>query len=60
MEEEFKDKVENIEDHSTLRDFEDVFREILGFPPNRDIYFFIDLVLGVAPMSKTPYIMGTP
>jgi hypothetical protein len=60
MEEEVKDKVENIEDHSVLIDFEDFFREILGFPPKRDIDFFIDLVLGAAPVSKTPYIMCTP
>jgi hypothetical protein len=43
-----------------LRDFEDVFREIPGFPPKRDIDFSIYLVPGVSPMSKTPYIMGTP
>jgi hypothetical protein len=31
MEEATKDKVESIEDHLVLRDFEDVFREIPGF-----------------------------
>ena len=60
MEEASKDKVASIEDHLVLRDFEDVFGKILGFPPKRDIDFSIDLVLGAAPMSKTPYIMGTP
>jgi hypothetical protein len=55
-----KDNVESIEDHPVLRDFEDVFREISGFPPKRDIAFSIDLVQGVAPMSNTPYKMGTP
>ena len=60
MEEEAKDKFINIEDHSVLMDFEDVFREIPGFPPKRDIDFSIDLVLGASPMSKIPYIMGTP
>jgi hypothetical protein len=59
MEEEAKDKVESIEDHPILKDFEEFFREILGLPPKRDIDFSIDLVLGVAPMFKTPYIMGT-
>jgi hypothetical protein len=49
MEEETKDKVESIEDHLVLRDFEDVFGEIPGFPPKRDIDFSIDLVPGVAP-----------
>jgi len=36
--------VTNIEDHSILRNFEDVFREIPGLPPKRDIDFSIDLV----------------
>jgi predicted aspartyl protease len=60
MEEETKDKVESIEDHPVLRDFEDVFREVPRFPPKRDIDFSIDLVLGDSPVSKTPYKMGTP
>jgi hypothetical protein len=60
MEEATKDRVASIEDHSVLRDFEDVFREILGLPPKRDIDFSIDLVPGAAPVSKTPYRMGTP
>ena len=34
--------------------------EILGLPPKRDIDFTIELVPGVAPMSKTPYRMSTP
>jgi hypothetical protein len=59
MEEETKDKVASIEDHLVLRDFEDVFGEILGFPPKRDIDFSIDLVPGVSLVSKTPYKMGT-
>jgi hypothetical protein len=60
MEEASKYKVENIEYHLVLRYFEDVFREIQGFPPKRDIYFSIDFVPGVALVSKTPYRMGTP
>jgi hypothetical protein len=60
MEETSKDKVEIIEDHPVLKGFEDVFREIPGFPPKRDIDFSIDLVPGAAPMFKTPYKMGTP
>jgi hypothetical protein len=55
-----KDKVENIEDHPVLRDFEEFFREIPKFPPKRDIGFSIYLVPGVSPVSKTPYRMGTP
>jgi hypothetical protein len=60
MDEATTDKVESIEDHPVLRDFEDVFREIPGLPPKRDIDFCIDLVLGDAPVPKIPYIMGTP
>jgi hypothetical protein len=60
MEEEARDKVASIEDHIVLRDFEDVFREILGLPLKRDIDFSIDLVPRVAPVSKTPYRVGTP
>jgi hypothetical protein len=55
MEEASKDKVSSIEEHSVLRDFENVFREISRFPQKR----YIDLVSGAGPMSKTPYRMGT-
>jgi hypothetical protein len=60
MEEETKDKVPSIEDHPVLKYYEDVFREILGFPPKRDIDFSINLMPGAAPVSKTPYRMSTP
>jgi hypothetical protein len=60
MEETARDKVASIEDHMVLRDFEEVFREISIFLPNRDIDFSIDLVPGVSPMSKTAYRMCTP
>jgi hypothetical protein len=36
-----------------------VFGEFPGFPPNRDIYFSIELMLGASPMSNTPYRMST-
>ena len=43
-----------------LQQFRDVFpNEILGLPPNRDIDFTIELVLGAAPVSKAPYRMST-
>jgi hypothetical protein len=51
--------VANLKDHIVLKDFEHVFKDILGFPPNRDINFSIDLVPCVSPVSKTPYKMGT-
>jgi hypothetical protein len=59
MEEETKDKVASIEYHLFLRVFEDVFRDIPGLPPKRDINFSTYLVLGVSPVSNTPYRMGT-
>jgi hypothetical protein len=54
MEEAPKDKVPNLEDHSVLKYFEDVFKEIPGLPPNRDIDFSINLMHGATPISKTP------
>jgi hypothetical protein len=49
-----------LEDFSVLQEFEEVFQEIPGLPPRREIDFSIDLVPGVAPVSKTPYRMSTP
>ncbi|WVZ64130.1 hypothetical protein U9M48_013696 [Paspalum notatum var. saurae] len=40
-------------------DYPDVFPEELpGLPPDRDVEFRIDLVLGTAPVSKRPYRMA--
>jgi hypothetical protein len=60
MEETPKDKVPNLEDHAVLENFEDVFKEVPGLPPKRDIDFSINLMPGAAPVSKTPYRMSTP
>jgi hypothetical protein len=49
----------SLEDFSVLQEFEDVFQERPIFPPKREIDFSIDLVPGVAPVSKTPYRMST-
>ena len=59
MEETPKDKVPNLEYHAVMEEFEDVFKEVPGLPPKRDIDFSINLVLGAAPVSKTPYRMST-
>ena len=40
-----------------VQDFEDIFQEILGLPPKREINFCIELVPGTSPISKTPYRM---
>jgi hypothetical protein len=60
MKETPKDKVSNLEDHAVLEEFEDVFKEVPGLPPKRDIDFSINLTPGAALVSKTPYRMRTP
>jgi hypothetical protein len=55
-----KKKGPSLEEFSVLNEFEDVFQEIPGLPPNREIDFSIDLMPGAAPVSKTPYKMSTP
>jgi hypothetical protein len=60
MEETFKDKFPNLEDHAVLEDFEDMFKEVPGLPPERDIDFTINLMPGESPVSNTPDKMSTP
>jgi hypothetical protein len=55
-----RDKVPNLEDYAVLEDFEDVFKEVPGLPPRRDIDLSINLMLGATPISKNPYIMSMP
>ena len=53
-------KTPRLEDFRVLQEFMDVFPdEIPRLPPKRDIDFTIELVLGEASMSKTPYMMST-
>ncbi|WVZ81066.1 hypothetical protein U9M48_028491 [Paspalum notatum var. saurae] len=48
-----------IEKIPVVSDFPDVFPEKLpGLPPDRDVEFAIELVLGTAPVSKRPYRMA--
>ncbi|XP_034710439.1 cathepsin D-like [Vitis riparia] len=48
-----------LEDIPVVRDFPDVFLDDLsGLPPEREVEFTIDLVLGITPISKTPYKMA--
>ncbi|GKV36711.1 hypothetical protein SLEP1_g44811 [Rubroshorea leprosula] len=48
-----------LEDISVVREFPDVFPEDLpGLPPDREVEFAIDLVLGTGPISKAPYRMA--
>ena len=56
-----RDETPMLEDFHVLQEFRDVFPdEITGLPPKRDIEFTIELVPGVATMSKTHYMMSTP
>ena len=55
------DETPRLEDYQVLQEFKDVFPcENPGIPPKRDIDFTIELVPGVASVSKTPYRMSTP
>jgi len=54
-----KDKEPILEDYLVLKEYEDVFGELLGFPLKRDIEFYIDLMSRFSPMSKNPCIMST-
>ena len=60
VEEASRDEVSNIGDHAVLTEFEDVFQEVPRLPLKRDINFSINLMPGVAPVSKAPYRMSTP
>jgi hypothetical protein len=60
LEEAPEDKVSNIEDHAIIKEFKDIFQEVPGLPPKRDIGFSVNLIPGAAPMSKAPYRMSTP
>jgi hypothetical protein len=47
-----------LEDIKVVQDYPDVFPEELpGMPPDRDIEFLIELLLGTPPISKRPYRM---
>jgi hypothetical protein len=60
VEEVFQNVVSNLEDHRVLKEFEDMFQEVPGLPPKRDIDFSINLMPGAAPVSNAPYRMSTP
>ncbi|GKE90957.1 putative reverse transcriptase domain-containing protein, partial [Tanacetum coccineum] len=45
-----------LEDLPIIQDFPEVFPEDLpGFPPTRQVEFYIDLVPGTAPIARAPY-----
>jgi hypothetical protein len=60
VEEASRDAISKIGDHEVLTKFKDIFHEVPGLPPKRDIDFSINLMLGATPISKAPYRMSTP
>jgi hypothetical protein len=60
MEAPTKYKEPSLEDYQVLKEYEDVFGELLGFTLKRDIEFSIDLMFRISLVSKTPYRMSTP
>jgi hypothetical protein len=60
VEEASRDEVSRIGDYEVLTELKDVFQEVLGLPPKRDIDFSINLMPGAAPVLKSPYRMSTP
>jgi hypothetical protein len=38
--------------------YSDVFSEVTGLPPDREVEFSIDLVSKTQPIHKTPYCMA--
>ena len=39
-------------------EFEDIFGDIPGLPPRREVEFCIELQHGTVPISRAPYRMG--
>jgi len=48
----------NLRDTPIVQEFPEVFQEVPGLPPNRELEFVIELVPGTTPISKTPYRMA--
>jgi len=48
----------NLRDIPTVQEFSEVFQEVPGLPPDRELEFAIELVPGTAPISKAPYRMA--
>jgi hypothetical protein len=59
VEESTKDKFPSLMEFLVLQESVDVFEELLGFPPKRDMNVYIDLVLRVSLVSNTRYKMNT-
>ncbi len=49
---------QNLDRISIVREYKDVFQEIPGLPPKREIDFTIELIPGTNPISISPYRMA--
>ncbi|GKF19918.1 hypothetical protein Tco_0068556, partial [Tanacetum coccineum] len=51
-----KSEKKRLEDVLIVRNFPEVFpKDFPGLPPTRQVEFQIDLILGVAPVTRAPY-----
>ena len=53
-----KEVVIPLDSISVVREYSDVFQEIPGLPPSREIDFVIDLLQGTRPIARAPYRMA--
>ncbi|XP_074374560.1 uncharacterized protein LOC141714967 [Apium graveolens] len=54
-----KKETPNLDEIPIVREYPDILREELpGLPPDQEIEFSIDLILGAEPVSKAPYRMA--
>jgi hypothetical protein len=52
-------EAKTVEEVLVVNEYPDVFpEELLGMPPDRDVEFVIDLLLGIGPIAKRPYRMS--
>nr|GEU96346.1 putative reverse transcriptase domain-containing protein [Tanacetum cinerariifolium] len=50
-----KSKKKQLEDVPIVQDFSEVFPDLPGLPPTRQVEFQIDLIPGAAPVARAPY-----
>ena len=53
-----REQSDTLDQTRVVCEFQDVFQDIPGLPPRRDIEFCIELQPGVAPISRAPYRMA--
>ena len=53
-----RDQSASLGEMRVVCEFADIFDDILGLPPMREVEFYIELQLGTVPISRAPYRMG--